>query len=121
MSLIDDIHADLLNAGLTDVYASFLPDTDGEAIAILDTGGTLPDGEIPNIKEPTFQVLVRANDYTTGKTRIDSVRSRLHGEHNRTIGDTYFYFIHAQSEPGHIGRNERGQDEFSINFICKTR
>lgn len=121
MSLINDIYDDLLNAGLTNIYKSHLPDNGGEAIAILDTGGVSPDIYITVIKNPTFQILIRANDYETGKTRAETVRDRLHGVQNRTIGSTYFYFIHAQSEPGHIGRNERGQDEFSINFICKTR
>jgi len=45
----------------------------------------------------------------------------LHQVGNEQIGDTYFYYILANSEGGHIGRNERGLDEFSINFICLTR
>ena len=125
MSLIDDIATDLTNAGLGNVginiYKSHLPDNDTEAIAVLDTGGVEPDKYITAMDNPTFQIIVRANNYSDGKSRIDTVKSRLHGRANVTLGSTYFYFIHAQAEPGHIGRNDRGQDEFSINFIAKTR
>lgn len=125
MSLIDDIAQDLSNAGLgtvgVNIFKAYLPDKLAEAVAVFDTGGTQPDIYIPDIKEPTFQVFIRANDYSTGKNRLDSVRTRLHDVVNRTIGQTYFYFIQAISEGGHIGRNDRGQDEFSINFRAKIR
>lgn len=123
--MIDDLAQDLSNAGLgtigQNIFKSYLPDADNEAIAILDTGGPKPDANISSMKNPMFQIIIRANTYAAGKSTVDAIRSRLHGVQNRTIGSTYFYFIHAQSEGGHIGRNERGQDEFSMNFICKMR
>lgn len=125
MSLLDDIAIELSNAGLgtvgINIFKSYLPDKDIEAIGVFDTGGVQPDKEITDIKSPTFQILIRANTYNSGKSTLNSVRSRLHGVHNRTLSGTYFYFIHAIAEGGHIGRNEKGQDEFSINFICRTR
>lgn len=125
MSLIDDIATDLSNAGMgtvgVNIYKSYIPDNTQEALVILDTGGTLPDIYVTDLKSPTFQVFIRSNTYSAGKTDLDTVRSRLHGVQNRTIGNTYFYYIHANSEGGHIGRNANGQDEFSINFSCKIR
>jgi hypothetical protein len=79
-----------------------------------------PDPYLPT-NEPHFQVLVRANSYSAGKTALEAVRSALHRQANLTVGNTYFYFILAISEGGHIGRNDRGLDEFSINFRCRTR
>ena len=89
-------------------------------MAVLDTGGPKPDVYIPT-KNPTFQIYIRAATYALGKAKLDSVRSLLHGIQNRTIVSTYFFYIHALAEGGHVGRNERGLDEFSINFISKTR
>lgn len=125
MSYIDDITQYLEDEGVgtigTDLFKSYMPDRgDGTSVAVLERGGTEPDPYLPT-KEPTFQVLVRANDFSTGRTKLDAVRSALHRTANLSQGDTYFYFILATSEGGHIGRNDRGQDEFSINFRCRTR
>lgn len=122
--LIDDIAEYLETEGVgtvaTDIFKSYLPDGVDTGVAVLDTGGPQPDKELPT-KSPTFQIFIRATDYETGKALLEAVRTALHQVGNEQIGDTYFYYILAQSEGGHIGRNERGLDEFSINFICKTR
>lgn len=126
MSLISDIADYLATQGLgtvaTDIFESYLPDSVDSAIGVFDTGGLKPDTYLPT-KEPTFQILIRAVTYTAGKSKLDSVRSALHRVANQTIGSTYFYFIHAISEGGHLGRNPetRGLDEFSINFRARTR
>lgn len=104
----------------TDLFKSYLPDGDGTKFAVLDTGGMQPDKYLPT-KEPTFQVFIRANTYSLGKTKLDAVRGALHQQKNIQSGSTYFYFILANSEGGHLGKNERGQHEFSINFHCRTR
>lgn len=126
MSIIDDIATYLVNNSIgtavgTDVFKSYLPDGDsGSVIGVFDTGGTEPDRDITDMTSPTFQVFVRANDYSTGKTLLDSIRSLLHGKIDTTIGSTRFLWIHALAEGGHVGRSDDGQDEFSINFTCKT-
>jgi len=104
----------------TTLFKGYMPDAANAGVAIFDTGGPEPDKYLPT-KKPTFQVFVRAATYTAGKAKLDAVKALLHQVGNTTIGDTYFYYILAQSGGGHIGRNERGQDEFSINFICLTR
>lgn len=104
----------------TDLFKSYMPDTVDTGVCILDTGGPMPDKDLPT-KKPTFQVFIRGGTYILGRAKLDAVRALLHQVTNTTIGDTYFYYILAQSEGGHIGRNERGLDEFSINFICLTR
>jgi hypothetical protein len=123
-NLIDDIAQYLVDDGLgtisTDIFISYMPDATDNALSVLDTGGPLPDPDIPT-HSPTFQVFIRAENYTLGKAKLDAVRDALHRIGNEQIGGTYFYYILAQSEGGHIGRNERGLDEFSINFIALTR
>jgi len=124
MSMISDIADYLVTQGLgtlaTDIFFSYLPDTAVNSLVVLDTGGLQPDKYLPT-KEPTFQVFIRAADYATGKTKLDAVRAALHQKENVTIGSFYFYFILALSEGGHLGRNEAGQDEFSMNFQARTR
>lgn len=123
-TVIADIATYLQTAGLgtvgTSIFASYTPDVADNMICVLDTGGPMPDPYLPT-KSPTFQVFIRASDYETGRTKLDRVRSTLHQLANTTIGMTYFYYILAQSEGGHIGRNERGLDEFSINFFALTQ
>ena len=124
MAVIDDIAEQLEDAGVgtvgTDIFISYLPDKVANGIGVFDTGGRQPDGYIPT-KEPTFQIFIRAVTYSAGKTLLDSVRAALHQKANVTYGSTYFYFILAVAEGGHIGRNEAGFDEFSINFKARTR
>lgn len=126
MSLISEVATYLAAEGLgtegTDIFHSYLPDSVDSCIGIFDTGGMQPDHYLPT-KEPTFQILVRAKTYAAGKIVLDNVRTALHQKSNVNLvsGGQYFYFIFALSEGGHIGRNPRGQDEFSMNFQCRTR
>lgn len=123
-TLIGDIADYLVTKGLgtvgTNIFASYMPDSVDTGICVLDTGGVMPDPDLPT-KSPTFQIFIRGADYETGKAKVNAVRTTLHQVANTTIGSIYFYYILAQSEGGHIGRNERGLDEFSMNFICLTR
>lgn len=124
MALIDDIATHLQTEGVgtvgTDIFKAYMPPSPASIMAVLDTGGTKPDIYVPT-KHPTFQVFIRNATYSAGKTILDSVRTALHQVQNETIGSTYFYYIHAISEGGHLGRNEAGFDEFSINFTARTR
>lgn len=122
-SLLDDVAGYLEDAGLgtvgTTIFKSYMPDAANSGLCVLDTGGIMPDKELPT-RSPTFQILVRGVTYTAGLAKIDAVRDTLHQIKNATIGNTFFYYILAQGEGGHIGRNERGLDEFSMNFLCLT-
>lgn len=124
--ILDDIAEYLEDEGVgtvgTNIFKSYLPDSVDTGFAILDTGGLMPDPDVPT-KEPTFQIFLRAADYATGRAKLDAIRTALHRIANQTLitGGTYFYFILAQSEGGHIGRNDRGLDEFSMNFHCRTQ
>ena len=124
MSIISDIATYLSQQGIgtlgTDLFYSYMPDNENEMACVYDTGGPQPDPDLPT-KEPTFQVFIRSAGYEAGKTLLDSVREALHQTSGETIGSTFFFFILAQSEGGHLGVNERGLDEFSINFHARTR
>lgn len=124
MSLISDIATYLQTNGIgtvgTDIFYSYMPADVGACVVVLDTGGAQPNPDLPT-KEPTFQIYLQNVDYDTGKAKLDAIRALLHQKANITIGSTYFYFILAVSEGGHLGRNAEGDDEFSMNFHCRTR
>lgn len=125
MTLLEELATLLQSAGIgtiaSDLFISYLPADITPCVAIIDTGGMVPDIDLPT-KEPTFQVFIRSTSYEAGKAKLDAVRSALHQKRNSTLaGGTYYYYIYALAEGGHIGRNEAGHDEFSINFKILTR
>lgn len=106
----------------TDLFYTYYPDTNAASVTVLDTGGMQPDPYIPTYL-PTFQIFVRSVDYTSGKEKLEAVRALLHRKANLQLvtNGTYFYYITAMSNGGHLGKNESGKHEFSINFGSKIR
>lgn len=125
-NLIDDVADYLEDQAVgtvgTNIFVGYTPESPDACVVVLDTGGTEPDKYIPT-HEPTFQVFIRATDYSTGKAKLEAVRTALHQKANLNLvaGGNYFYFILAISEGGHLGRDENGRDLFSMNFHCRTR
>ena len=124
--VIDDVASYLATNSVgtvcTDLFKGYLPESPNACVAVLDTGGSQPNPDIPT-KEPTFQVMIRSTNYTLGRSKLDTIRSLLHRQANVELvsGQTYFYFILAISEGGHLGRDDNGRDLFSINFHCRTQ
>lgn len=124
--MIDDIASYLQTNSIgtvgTNIFKSYLPDNGlSVAIGVFDTGGTLPDVDLLELKKRTFQIFVKSTTYSAGAQKIDDIRDLLHGKLALTVGSTHFLRIHALSEGGHIGKNEAGVHEFSINFLCQIR
>lgn len=106
------------------IFYSQMPDplpTGDFHICVYDRIGPKPSVDILDIKSPMFQILVRAKNYATGKAKLDAIRDALHGTMGTYLipGGIYFRRIQANSEGGHIGVNEAGRDEFSINFMTE--
>ena len=108
-----------LSSGVN-LFEGRMPTTPITCVTILETGGIEPDKYVP-FKSPTFQVLIRSTDYPTGKALLNNVRSAFHGLANQTVGNTFFQWVWAISEGGHIGQDDAGNELFSINFQCRTR
>lgn len=126
MNIIEEIATYLQtnNVGTigTDLFLTKLPEKEGTAIGVIDTGAMEADPELP-IKHPTFQVFIRTAGYETGKTKLDAVYSLLHGIQNQTLvtnGKTYLDIL-AMTAGGCLGQDEAGRYLFSINFRCKHR
>jgi hypothetical protein len=126
MAVIDDIAQHLHNQGVaslsTSLFKGYLPEDIDSGIVVIDTGGLEPDRELV-MSEPTVQVFVRNTSYSTGKSKIDAVKTALHQQKNTQLipSGIYFYYIFAIQEPGNLGRDENGRHEFSINYQCKIR
>jgi len=124
--LINDIAEYLEDEGIgtvgEDIFKSMLPANIDDVVAVYETGGLEPDPYLPT-KSPTFQVFIRSSNYTTGMAQAMAVRTALHRKANITLvaGGNYYYYILLMSEPAHLGKDENGRDEFSMNFRCKIR
>jgi len=92
-----------------------------EQVTVLDTGGMPPDSEIPEVHEPTFQLLIRAADYDACKALADQCRAILHGKIAVEAEGVHFFFISLLNEPGSLGQNDKGAEEISANFVTKVR
>lgn len=125
MSMISEIAEYLEDQGVgvqgTSLFHGYLPDNaELPAVMVRDTGGTQPDPYLTGIESPTFQIFIRSADYATGKAKLATIRSLLHRVLKTYLVSDGILFrkILAISEGGHIGRNEAGQEEFSMNFLA---
>lgn len=67
--------------------SAIIPTGDGPYISVIRTGGLQPIETHDNKKydRPFVQILVRALDYNTGKSKIDEVYNKLDGKRSITI------------------------------------
>lgn len=123
MNILAAVDKLLKDGGIADakIKLSRQPDQPVECVTVLDTGGMPPSSEIPELHEPTFQLLIRAADYDACKALADQCRSILHGQIAVEAMGVHFFFIELINEPGSLGQNERGEEEISANFRCKVR
>lgn len=124
--IIDDIADYLEDQGVgtvgTNIFVGEQPNDPANCVTVIDTGGMRPDIDLPT-KKPTFQVLVRNTEYSAGAAKLLAIRNILHNKYNAELVDdgNYFYSINAISEGGHIGKDDIGNDEFSMNFEAWVR
>lgn len=123
MNVLAAIDRLLIDGGVPTAKIKLSRQTDQpvEQVTVLDTGGMPPTSEITALHEPTFQLLIRAADYTAAKALADQCRSILHGRIAVQAEGVHFLFIELLNEPGSIGQNERGEEEISANFRAKVR
>lgn len=125
--IIDDVYTYLSEnvsslTGGTNLYKTRQSDSPANQTVIYDTGGAEPERYLP-LASPSFQILVRNTSYATGYGVVQDIVDALHQQTNVQLVDeeNYFYYIFLMGEPAHIGRDEKGRHEWSINFISETR
>ena len=122
MNTIKAFKALLVDAGITTpIKLNRHPDSPDAVITLIDTGGTQPSDELTVIHQPTVQALIRAADYEAARLIADQIRTAAHGKIAVEFEGVHFLVISLLAEPGSIGQDDKGRDEFSANFSCKTR
>lgn len=122
MNTIKAFKALLVDAGITTpIKLNHHPDSPDAVITLIDTGGVQPSDELTVVHQPTVQCLVRAADYEAGRAIVDQIRAAAHGRVAVEFEGVHFFIISLLAEPGSIGQDEKGRDEFSANFTCRTR
>lgn len=109
------------------IFLSFEPDSPDELIAVLDRGGYITDdfvkitGDAANKYDVIgVQLILRGNSYESLMSKAYQIYDLFHRKAFYNLGTFYIKESHAESLPIPIGRDERGRDEISINFLFST-
>lgn len=100
-----------------------LPQEPEVAVALYNRGGDPSDSKLGYVR-PTIQVIVRGGaDPRPAFEWAQQVYDALHGLRNLTLpGGTWLVScLGLQSGPVSLGRNERDQYEYSLNFQTETK
>lgn len=116
--MIDSITGFIQSQGFgtenTDLFAAAQPDDPDDCITVYETGGFKPE-LAANIEYPTFQVLVRGNDYVSARQKVGQIYKSLQGN------TSLFMLIQAMQSPVSLGQDQKKRWEFSVNFkVIKT-
>lgn len=107
-----------------DCFISVLPSSPDSVVAIFPSGGDGSDVKL-GYDSPTVQVIVRGTqDPRPTLSRAQDIYNALHGFHSDSFIVNGLYVVSCQgiqSGPTHIGRDENGRHENSLNFELEIR
>lgn len=124
--LVDDIASHLQTAGVgtvgTDIFKGHIPDDDAsssynDCIALFPHGGDPPE-LVGGLENPRLTVRVRNTSYSAGMSKANAVMVALHTLNEKTLNGHRYLFVRAVSSLTHLGRDHRGRNLFSIDFIA---
>jgi hypothetical protein len=105
------------------IFIALLPESPDEVIGIYPKGGHQADGPLP-YDAPVVQVIVRGTqDPRPAAERAQGVYDALHGFHHDKFVPEGTWILGCrgvQSGPIHIGRDQNGRHEYSLNFELQT-
>ncbi len=128
--LLDDL-GDLLSTGgigtvgSTSDYGIFLgrmPDAPDKAVSIIETGGIAPyrrmTGTAGDVvaERPRVQVVVRSDQYSTGREKANDAWKLLESLPERTINGTRYLYAEAVQSVFVIGRDENDRVLLGFNL-----
>ncbi len=124
--LVDEIAARLISQsvggapGSTEAWVvvrGYLPDAPDRVVGVFETGGPMAEGT-QALHRPTFQVFLRGQ--STGRqavrTKAEAVRAALDKLGGVTLSGTTYIDCRLTGDPIHIGDDEVGRPEMSLNF-----
>ena len=106
-----------------DTFIAVMPSAPDSCVAIFPTGGFGADGKL-GYDSPTIQIRVRGTqDPRPAYQRAEAIYGALHGLHDVTLpGGPYVVGCWGiQSGPVHMGRDQNGRHEYSLNFRLEIR
>lgn len=107
-----------------DFFISALPSSPDECVTIYPSGGSQADGKL-GYDMPSVQLIVRGTmDPRPALNRAKRIYDALHGySHAPFVSDGIWVLncVGTQSGPVHIGRDQNGRNEYSLNFDLEIR
>ena len=120
--MLGEVSSYLVANGVTGtVYGGFMPEAPDNCICLYETSGQSPlmthDGQ--DILRPGLQVMVRNNDYATGRAIAETVKERLNRVTNQIVGGRFYLSVRANHEPAHLGVDQNSRHRWSLNFAVQ--
>jgi hypothetical protein len=117
MGLLEDLAAALQAASIatlsTDLFLGLMPDAPHAALALYEFAGFPPlythHSQHPALERPSVQLLVRDQDYATGRARMDEAYAVL-------CGVTTYLAIQPAQMPFALPRDLHNRPRWSVNF-----
>ncbi|KEO81493.1 minor capsid protein [Tumebacillus flagellatus] len=119
MLTVEDLCAAVKSVSVCDVIDYFPEELDDLVMARF-TGGSR-DIDLPTLREPTFQVIVRNRDASKAERLATQIESQLHTSFVQISG--YDCTIFSKHEPLDLGKDGKERQMYSMNFemIYQTR
>ncbi len=98
------------------VFVGDVPSLAEEGIAVKMLEGnpnSIYFGEIPNMYEPMYQILIRVRDYTVGATSAQAVKDILDGYTDKNL-----QALTLVGSILYLGRSEQKMHEFQLTFTA---
>lgn len=107
----------------TNLFVARQPSSPDNCVTVKDT----PAGPVQlsisyvDYYYPTFQVVVRDNDYLTGWSLIEDIVTSLHGRADEVWNSTYYTVIRCISGPAELEYDKNERYILIVNFNAQRR
>lgn len=103
-------------------FSNRWPATPDEIVGLFDVPGGTPDSKL-GYDAPSLQARVRGTtDPRTAMTTAMAIYNELHALGHVTLSDgTFLVTCDAVARPGHIGADDHGRHEVTVNFTTEIR
>lgn len=112
----------------TDLFVGHRPQAaQARCTVLLERSGGIEYFDLPDKVDWALQVLSRSDSYMTAREDAMLIHALLHGAAGWTLpvitsGDAYYLeTAEAQAFPAYIGMDEKGNYEFSTNYVLRVR
>lgn len=106
------------------IHVGRSPLAPNNVVVLFDTGGPAAILEDIAFREPTFQVLVRGDDYAASRAVLEEIDRILVQPFNaveRTIGESFYVGIWVTSDMIDLGRDENDRFRMSANYRAQRQ